>query len=116
VVLPDARADGEDAMNLLETLVATRALLTPPEHWTQDAYRRNAKGDKCRRDEAVCWCLMGALTHVSPLDSDGRWEAIKFLENKILHDNIESANDCSSTRHADVLRWLDTGITMEMAV
>jgi hypothetical protein len=97
-------------MTILETLVATRALLTPPEHWTKGASQRDANGNKCHPGDAVCWCLVGALYYIAPPDLDAGWHAARLLEDNIPHKRIDIANDDPSTTHADVLHWLDVAI------
>lgn len=51
-------------MTPLEILRAVYLLLRDPSRWTQRAPARDAKGRPCygASREAVCWCLVGAVS------------------------------------------------------
>jgi len=47
-------------------------LLSDESKWTKDAWARDANGDRCQPNSknAVCWCLVGALTKIAKDRSD----------------------------------------------
>ncbi len=52
-----------------EILIAAKALISDPAHWTQGEYSRNTDGRRTAHHDpaAVCWCAMGAIIRVLPL-------------------------------------------------
>ena len=56
-------------MKTSEILIAARDLIADPARWTQHSSARNIKGNctRSQSEEAVCWCAMGALERVCPL-------------------------------------------------
>jgi len=67
------------------------------EHWTQNSYAKTYDGHICSYDspEAVCWCLLGAMNKLFPIDSG--YDDI--LLNRILKRNyggIVGFNDNST--------------------
>jgi hypothetical protein len=45
-----------------DVLVAARALIADPAHWTQGSYARDAAGHRVGENsaEATCWCTMAS--------------------------------------------------------
>lgn len=94
-------------MTTREILVKARALIEDPERWTQGAWARDAWGNKTldSRDNAVAFCVAGAMCRVSgdmvPRDA---WAAFELAAG----DGISRFNDAQT--HADVLAVLDKAI------
>lgn len=96
---------GSNAVTLHETLKAMRDLLSEPERWTKGVCARDARGfmTDSVKDNAVCWCLMGAANRVTNYTWSER-ELTKFFPG----GNIAKFNDRST--HAEVLAKLDDAI------
>lgn len=54
-------------MKTSEILIAAKAKIVDPAHWTQDSYARADNGLPVHptRPEATCWCSQGALITVT---------------------------------------------------
>lgn len=54
-------------MNLREALIAARAVIEDPKHWTTEVAARDAGGEHVgsRSKDAVCWCAYGAGVKVA---------------------------------------------------
>jgi hypothetical protein len=102
-------------MNTQEILIAARALITRPEHWTQGAYRRDTNGNKLHRDRgAVCWCPEGAISYVATDDSSrGALSAADDLladAAGVERGMFTDWNDDPRRTHAEVLAVMDLAI------
>ncbi len=97
-----------------DILVAARALIERPERWTQGAYRRDAEGDKCDEDHAVCWCVEGAMLHVSNRYSYEYHNAHRLLvvATGTSLTGAEHWNDWPSRTHQQVLATFDRAIEL----
>lgn len=95
-------------MTTLEVLRAARALVDTPEKWTQGVYATDSDGNTVppEDDDAVCFCLSGALWHADP---DGPWGAYEAV-GVAVRRNVIAFNDDEATTHADVLAGLDRAI------
>ncbi len=98
-------------MSPLNILKAARKLISDPKHWTTGVLARDKFGQNIypTHSNAVCWCSLGALTHVANKDINNR-----RLASKALHDNLQELflthfND--SNIHATVLALFDYTIT-----
>jgi hypothetical protein len=109
---------GEKSVSMSDTtpadiLRAARALIDAPEKWTQDAYRRDAEGNKCKPAAAVCWCAEGAILAASD-DSVlmmNRWRAEDLL-TAAAPGAIAIFNDAPGRTHAEVLAAFDRAIEL----
>ena len=90
----------------LETLVAARALIAQPEHWTKGAMARNASGHNVPLmcDAAVAFCSVGAVERAR----------VETGATSFAHDSLHAvlAQRLASRRptHADVLALFDETI------
>ncbi len=95
-------------------LRAARTLIATPERWTKRAYRKDAAGNMCEPEQAVCRCAEGALC-----DSDGTddewWRAYDVFRDAIGLDSIALWNDAPERTHADVLAAFDRAIALAEA-
>lgn len=73
-------------------------LLSDPAKWTQDANARDKHGNpvNAESEDAVCWCLIGALYKCYPVDHRKAWERLVTVI-----DVLYAWND--SHTHAEVL-------------
>lgn len=55
-------------MSQQDLLAPVRAVLSSAAAWTKLTYARDAAGNACApvSDEAVCWCLLGAIEKAYP--------------------------------------------------
>lgn len=69
----------EQKQVLLETLRGVQTIFTEPEQWTQWSSAKTARGEKVisSHQDAVCWCLSGALTVACP---DKHGHLVRILE------------------------------------
>lgn len=95
-------------MNTLETLKAARELISDPKRWTQKTSARDSKGRPTFADEeeAVCWCAIGALSHVN---REKLITCCGVLES-VMPVGIATFND--SHTHEEVLALFDKAILM----
>lgn len=103
-----------------DNLRAVRKLLNEPESWTKTSLARDAqgRGTYTRDDNAVAWCLEGAIYRTC-LASEWNY-AEQFLRKAIERTTcastrccrmvIEDFNDDPSTTHALLLAVIDTAI------
>ena len=103
-----------------EILTTARALIATPDKWTQGAYRRDAAGEMCKPENAVCWCAVGALADIinSPnLTEDDELRIFEEARHAIEKANqittLESFNDAPNRTHAEVLAAFDRAIEAE---
>ena len=98
-----------------EILVGAREILSDPNRWTREFQARDEQGSPVGwdDDEAVCFCLMGAINRanwgVARYDRAPAYEAMDELD-KVLDNAIPVFNDRSSTTHEDILKALDAAI------
>lgn len=106
-------------LSTIELLQGARALLTPPQNWTQGYSARKADGTEAvvTTDEAVCWCLSGALEwayQVQPTKrsdfNDARFHLRREIIASTMHAGIVSFNDAPDRKHHEVLAALDRTI------
>ncbi|MEH2517432.1 hypothetical protein V1279_003005 [Bradyrhizobium sp. AZCC 1610] len=113
-----------------ETLIAARAIIADPAHWTKHAHARDAAGEPVTLDapNATCFCLDGAIAKASDvhIDAFGHWvrDEHYFKTSEFLRGVLQEAsgkhsyvavNDGSAycndeTGHPGVLALLDLGI------
>jgi hypothetical protein len=95
-------------------LTTARALIEKPERWTRNAYRRDAKGDLCGQEFAVCWCATGALSQASrQLGVTGDWNsAYDLLAAAVGGKSVEEWNDARSRTHDQILEGFDKAIAL----
>ena len=97
-------------MNTVELLKAAKAVIEKEENWTQNAYARNAEGEKVAGDSssAVCWCSLGAFDKVSQGAVNSTWTDAVGILSYVSGDSIATFND--SHTHAQVMVWWDEAI------
>jgi hypothetical protein len=88
-------------------LLAVRALLSGPEKWTKVASARNSLGATVTPDDedAVCWCLNGAIFKTARNYTLCHYEIRKYLPGSIVN-----WNDAKARTFEDVTRLLDKAI------
>lgn len=114
---------------IIEALVKSRVLLTPPENFTIGAYARTITGIPvpAHDDGASCFCMLGAILHVigpncempacgtpDPLYGEVVQQLIIQLRTVTVnhdgpHSSIAMYSDSSS--HAEVMALFDSTIT-----
>lgn len=87
-------------MDALETLIAARDLITPPERWTTGFRARFENRMLCdpRDPDAVCFCAVGAIHKFC---YDERWTDTSAF--KLLRLGMDPTMD-----YVDIARWNDT--------
>lgn len=93
-----------------------RNLLADPDRWTQGDFAQNAMGDAVPAwaNEAVCWCLVGAIEKVCDESEDvTEYEIETALRDFSGWDPISSFND--NNPHAQVVTMLDRFLENEEA-
>lgn len=116
--------------NPREVLIAARALIADPEHWTQSAYAIENTGSEVYPQEsnAYAFCSVGALVRVSGayLDDDGRMhtnvvydechaDLSRSAQSLFGNGNVVAINDGEMSddparAHKDVLAMFDKAI------
>ena len=105
-------------MSALDVLTKTRELLSDPERWTKGSMAKNASGCTVRpdREDAVCFCLDGALTRAAGGSGNGYPEATRILEETVSERPWAFCyvdwNDDAARTHAEVLAALDKAIDL----
>jgi len=84
-------------------LERTRAYLEDPKHWTKGEMFRDRFGSACKREDAVCACLLGAVAIAGKGMTNPDYRAARGA----LPDDVTVINDDPNTTHADVLALLD---------
>lgn len=89
---------------LLADLHALDALFSGPERWTKYADARDDSGHTCEvfSDEAVRWCLLGAIDKVAFIDELGERARLVRASLGGGIDLISSFNDAPETDFAAV--------------
>ena len=105
-------------MSTKEILVAARARLADPAHWTKGCFARDTEGLSVNKDDdkAVCWCLAGAILKESPNINAGIAALMALeqgLDRKYLKKfgPVPEFNDSEDSSHKDVISLLDKTIT-----
>lgn len=104
---------------LLDDLIAARALIDAPEKWTQGVYARDADGEELGfcDDSSVCFCVEGAIYtainrgHSSAVDT--AMAALMSMSPCI--QNLAQWNDAPDRTHADVMQRFDRAIAKARA-
>jgi len=104
-------------MSTRDLLIAARARIEKPEHWTQGCYARASDGSEVLPESpnAVCWCALGAIRvvlggHFDPL---GPFDKAEYALMGVLPDGASSpyVSDYNDNRsHRSVLRLYDKAI------
>lgn len=100
-------------MTVKEALIAARAKIADPAHWTQGSQAKTIDGYPvfARNHLATCWCSIGAIYFVDGIyTSISATNALKALE-KAMGKAIFDFNDTHT--HAEVLAKLDEAITAQ---
>lgn len=97
---------------VIDALKAAREKISKPEHWTQNAFARDAKGQAVGElsGEACSYCAIGAC-YALRVHTIAR-SAVGALEQTLRESGQESAfvamfNDAEDTTHDDVLDLFD---------
>lgn len=93
-------------MTVVDILKATREKISDPRHWTQGFFALDRKGfpTPALSEDAVSWCLEGALLNACTENYSKAWNVIV----EIAGDIPTRFND--SHTHADVIALLDKAI------
>lgn len=110
----------QDMSQLRADMQAARTLLGRPGKWTQKTYARAVDGEPANplAGAATCWCLDGALLHVTKADYYRVIAVWNWLGQSCGVDNLVCWNDAPGRSQGEVLALLDRGIeaTREPAV
>lgn len=106
-------------MTPADVLRAAKARIATPERWTQGTFARDRDGGavdmKTEREEAVCWCSLGAIEYACDPDEAVSARAMCLLMEAIGEDSIEDWNDHPRRTHAEVLAAFDRAIAIAEA-
>ena len=103
-------------METREILIAARAIITEPEHWTQGHSARTASGDPITIGDPIAYafCASGAIWRSLDNDvADSKLHSAFGALNECLPAGFESVvdyNDADATRHADVIALFNRAI------
>ena len=94
----------------LQILIAGRAVIALPEHWTQGVLARDAFGNKTTEDScrAVCFCSKGALNQVVQTDWTDAFDCAFDALSGAMKGDMFRFNDQHT--HAEVLAAWDRAI------
>jgi len=104
---------------LRDFLLAIRRMMAIPDSFSKYAYAKNAAGLPCYAgsDEAVSWCLEGALYRVEankivpPFVRPAAQSAlIKSARKRFSFHTLSGFNDAATTTHDDILWVLDDAL------
>lgn len=106
-------------MNVLDQLISIRALLTPKGAWCQGSAAKNNSGATVASisDEAVCFCLFGALTRVRHNGGDYSNDVTTIVRDELMRQgyiSFSQFNDRTATTQRDVLVFLDGLIRLQI--
>lgn len=94
-----------------EILIAARALIEDPKHWTREALARDAHGLKVstRDESAVCFCGAGAVSRICKLefDPDGSGKTEWQRAYNEATERLRVANGTNIININDGLGWCD---------
>lgn len=99
-------------MNVLDQLISTRALLTPKGAWCQGHAAKDEAGLSVSSisENAVCFCLYGALSRVRYNGGDIASGATPIVQKELLrqgYNSFSQFNDRAGVTQRDVLGFLD---------
>lgn len=100
-------------MTIKTDLQQMRDLLADPQRWTQRYCGRDANGEAVTvpADEAVCFCLMGAIFQTQGTDSSQHiCEIEDHLNDSPLLEGVSYVRFNDTHTHAEVLALLDERI------
>lgn len=94
----------------VEKLRAAKALIDTPEKWTKGTLARDSIGISVlvRSDDAVCFCVLGALGRAATETGPHVWAIRDSLPAPYLA--VSKFNDDPTTTHADVMALFDRAI------
>ena len=97
-------------LSIKQLLIAARALIEKPEHWTQEVHARDSAGNKVspNSSKAVCFCAHGALVRVFNKTYGLEEEKATAYLKKQTGTAIWTFND--SHTHEEVLNVFDKAI------
>jgi hypothetical protein len=103
---------------ILNHLIAAKALISDPAHWTRAYYAKKKNGEACEAwdNDAVCWCSYGALRKTAGLRHSGDMSDDYYTAENVLYDaagphGVVEINDTQN--HADVMAMFDRAIEAE---
>lgn len=100
-------------MTVLDALIAGRALIEDPKHWTRKFNARDADGHpvwNTKTQEPISWCSLGALSKVTEGTTKVYNGAYKVLR-ACVDAGVSDFNDSHS--HSEVLALWDKAIEAE---
>lgn len=105
----------------LQVLIDARALIEKPKAWIKGVNATNKLGKGCTSssEDAVCWCMDGALMRSAQSahlyePGSAYWDAFYAL-NKLANGDFIAWNDKPERKHAEVLAVFDKAIEAERA-
>ncbi len=102
-------------MSTMDALIALKTLLAEPPSWTKGKSARNAEGNRTEptRDDAVCWCLLGAIYRITNYDCNLFIVINNIMRGLVNNTAITAYNDNPTTTHADILKLIDAAIEQQ---
>lgn len=105
-----------ESQEVIDALKLMKKLIDKPASWIKRASARNISGQEVNYadNEAVCFCLLGALGHVvykHTYSHEIEYAAREHLENAAgLINDLVSYNDEPKITHKDIIRVLNKAI------
>lgn len=102
---------------LVELLIAGRAVIALPEHWTHGALARDVDGNRVRTDapDAVRFSSLGALSRSgAPTWNDPGWVQAARALNAAMRPGVAAFD--SNHAHVEVINAWDRAIATAQAV
>lgn len=99
-------------MTLVETLEKARDLIAQEGKWTQGWFARAANGDAviAECDDAVCFCMAGAIKRVT--DKNSMYIRALTTVQDAVGMNVGSFNDDPTRTQAEVVEAFDKAIAL----
>lgn len=100
-------------MTVKEVLIAARAKIADPAHWTQFEYARRISGFGVSPEStyAECWCAIGALASVVGDTARAEKSAPYNALLDAMGEDVDNFNDTHT--HAEVLAKFDEAIAAQ---
>ena len=98
-------------------IAKTRNILSDPKKWNKKSLARTKQGDIClaRSEQAVKWCLIGAMDKVCGNNFE-EWETARDIISSFIDvQNLVEFNDGRTTTHAKLMLVLDWATGVEAA-
>lgn len=99
--------------NVKSLLIAAKAVIADPKHWTQGAFARRANNlvaDSASSSDACQWCAVGALRKVDPSHSDAYADALCLLSDQTPNRGLVAVFNDQVT-HGQIMEIFDAAIS-----